>query len=358
MLFKEIARYNYIMKYKCVPCNFLSHEKYNFDRHLISQKHITNTNGQQSHINENDNQCAYCERFYTNKNSLLKHKKLCLEKKTMENSYKNQIEELQTLLIQKDEIIKRADETIKRSDEIIKRADERALAFKAEVCHLKSIVNNTSVMTKSCMSTISYIAKNYSDALPLISLTDYVVLKHGQNDLEFVENLITEQNRRTLDSYLGNFIVKTYKKKDMKQQSIWNSDTTRLTFFIKQIITNEIPINNDDVSNNNLIEAADTDKILSEWIVDKKGIIAKKIIIAPIIDYIKPFVEDYIQKFDVVYKEELFDTFQYCIHKQYVNKKHLANEIIQTIENGSLIDDILRHIAPFFYLNKSSEIVI
>ena len=65
--------------------------------------------------------------------------------------------------------------------------------------------------------------------------------------------------------------IKNYKKKNAKDQSLWNSDTTRLTYFVRDPDTKE-----------------------NVWKVDKKGIRTTELIITPFLEYIVEKLEIYI----------------------------------------------------------------
>src|SRR5207249_8087833 len=121
---------------------------------------------------------------------------------------------------------------------------------------------------------LTYIATNYKTAPALQALDDYSQIQQKYNDSKFIETLIYNFNHNKLDKYLGDMIIKFYKKEDPSQQSLWNSDTSRLTYIIKELL-----------NNNN-----------SDWLVDKKGIKTCNYIIDPLLQYIDVIIKKYLNK--------------------------------------------------------------
>jgi hypothetical protein len=65
---------------------------------------------------------------------------------------------------------------------------------------------------------------------------------------------------KKLIPYLGDIIIKYYKKENPKDQSIWNSDTTRLNYLIRELIDTELT-----------------------WTCDKAGLKVNEFIIIPLL---------------------------------------------------------------------------
>lgn len=83
--------------------------------------------------------------------------------------------------------------------------------------------------------------------------------------MDHPKDLIFYYKKNKLDKYLGDFIVKHYKKDNPELQAMWNSDTERLNYFIRELYNIK----------NNQIELKDTNenqKIDIQWIVDRKGL--------------------------------------------------------------------------------------
>ena len=154
-------------------------------------------------------------------------------------------------------------------------------------------------------------------------------LDKGKEKEKFVEKMLYKHREKILDDYLGKIIVRYYKKKDPNQQSIFNSDTTRLTYIVRELFNNK--------------------KI--DWTVDKKGIKTTNYIIKPLLKHIDELIREYIdQKTSLNHKEisttELIANFD--------NLKS-GNEILHSIEKNELSENILKKISPHFYFIKNDS---
>jgi hypothetical protein len=255
---------------------------------------------------------------------LSRHKHSCIEKTKLINEYNDKLK-------LKDDIINELYNVINQKDfdkqAIIDNKDEVISILKSEVAHLKSIVNNTGSIVKTSVSTMAYVIKNFKDAPALEMINDYSKLHNEQDNNSFIEELIHQYDHQKLDMYIGNFIVKTYKKEDPSKQSIWNSDTNRLTYLIRELLNNKV-----------------------DWKVDKKGIKTKQFIIEPILEYIDDQIRNYIQNFTIDY-----ETISTKDAEKKMMKIKSATEIIKQTEDKVLCEQILKYIAPYFYLNKTDE---
>ncbi len=76
----NIVAKNCDYKYHCIACNYKCFKKYNWDKHILSGKHLKET---QTAILESGNgkqwqyQCENCNKLYQNRSGLWKHKQKC-----------------------------------------------------------------------------------------------------------------------------------------------------------------------------------------------------------------------------------------------------------------------------------------
>ena len=312
------------MNFTCETCSYSSRDKFNYNKHLDTKKHKEKVNKQ---INESDKNpkgiikenlknpfiCQYCNNNFSTAANLARHDKACFKKTQLATNCKNEISILKNELDIHIKALEQKDETIS--------------ILKSEVAHLKSIVNNTGSIVKTSVSTMAYVIKNYKDAPVLEGVKDYSAIHYEQNNAEFIENLIYEHNNNRLHIYISDFIIKTYKKDDPSKQSLWNSDTSRLTYLIREIITNN--------------------KV--DWKIDKKGIKTTKFIIEPILEYIDEQVRDYVESYKVDHRVSAKEA------ERQMMKLKSGMEIIKSIETKVLSEEILKHITPHFYLIKNDD---
>lgn len=302
--------------FKCTCCNYETYDKSNFSKHNNSKKHrekVTHqTNDTNKILNRHTNdtnstkKCDYCNETYSTASSLARHKKACSEKHNLEEKYKQQIAEL----------------TME-----VKHRDDKLEMLQTENTHLKSLVSDAGSIVKSSVSTLQYVVKHYNDAPALTCLKNYAALKYDQNNTDFVEELISHYNHKLLGDYLGDFIVKTYKKEDPAKQSLWNSDTSRLTYLIRDIVT----------------------KKKVDWTVDKKGIKTTKYIIEPVLEYVEKLMTAYIDA------DACYDMLNVKESKNIMMKIAKAAAIRELIRDKTLAEEILRYISPHFFLEKTAD---
>ena len=323
------------MSFKCELCNYSSRDKFNYTKHLKTNKHKEKVTAKSNEtqlilIRNNQNEtsiikykCDYCNNTCSTSSSLARHKKSCSEKTKAEISYNSELEKLKSTNI---ELLLKLNEQMN----IVNQKEEIISILKSENAHLKSVVNNAGSVIKTSVSTMAYVIKHYKEAPVLEQVNDYSAIHYEQDNTEFIENLIYENNHNKLYIYISEFIIKTYKKEDPSKQSIWNSDTSRLTYLIREIIVNN--------------------KV--DWKIDKKGIKTTKFIIEPILEYIDTQIRDYIQNFDIDYSAGSAREAE-----RKMLKLKSATDILKSIEDKILSDEILKYIAPYFYLSKNSDLI-
>lgn len=285
------------MTYECIPCDYVTNDKSNYNKHLKCKSHLKKHNSS----NNNKSICKFCDKIFSTHSNLLKHESRCMNK-----------------------VLK-----IKELELELKYANKQIEILKNNIDTDKK---NTTVYN---VSIKKFIQQQYSDAPPLEGLENYAALKFEEEyesedtmEDEFVSMISYNHIQNCLHKYLGDFIIKYYKKDDPKQQSVWSSDVSRLTYIIKEILDNKKSI----------------------WNHDYKGVKTKGYIINPLLQYLKQILNDYwianidnFKNIDTDYVNKLFKIFK-SIH-----------EIKKEIDNGHLADSIIKYIAPHFYMNKDPD---
>ena len=371
--------------YKCTGCDYVTRDKSNFSKHILSNKHKEkeqeivkiNLEEHQRNISKNQNKrykCPYCKINYATSGSLARHKRTCETKEDVLNNLQIEIDNL------KNEI-----SNLKKSHrKDIKLYLTQIEKLEKENEWLKSTVTGAGSIIKSSMSTANYIISTFKDAPALSPVKDYSKLTYARNSTEddnsdeemsysekmresfvdhdssnsninsdddlsekdygevgdrfhdedydkekFIEEITYQYYNKSLSNYLGDIIVKHYKKKDPEKQSIWNSDSTRLTYIVRELFTD--------------------DKI--DWLVDKKGIKTTNYIITPFLKHIHELAKWYMElKTDFDRKSATTKELQ----ARFSNLKACA-EIQIEIEKKILSTEILKYIAPFFYYMKKDD---
>ena len=361
-------------KFICEPCNYESHDKSNFLKHNSSKKHKEKMHIQQLETqmqlacNKNETfehiyKCDFCKGIYATAGSLARHRRSCDVRQNLEIKYQKKFDDL-----------KKENETLKRIyKNDIKHYKETINNLKIENQRLQETLNNAGNIIKSSVSTNNYIIKNFKDAPALAAPDDYSRLTYNRpknSDTEdeddelltdseecisddpgdrfldepnkshhkntynkdkekFIEKLVYKHKEKILDDYLGKIIVRHYKKKDPAQQSIFNSDTTRLTYIIRELFSNK--------------------KI--DWTVDKKGIKTTNYIIRPFLKHIVDLIREYVNQKTKIDRKNV-DTE--ALIANFDNLK-FANEILHSIEKNELSESVLKKISPHFYFIKNDS---
>lgn len=324
--------------YKCTDCNYETRDKSNFLKHNSTKKHLKKVNENtkstkniQKHslknLPENEHQCPYCLTFYSTSSNLSRHKKLCSDKSQLENSYKSELERHKLT-----NEIEKYKQKVSELNNLRAKDTEMNKQLQNENAYLKTLIENAGAVIKTSVSALSYVAKNYKDAPKLQKLTDYSYITYDDDNDEFdlLKTIFDHYRDNILDQYLGNIIVSAYKKENPAEQSLWNSDTVRLTYLVKDIINKK-----------------------TDWTVDKKGIKTSKFIIDPLLAYIRVLLTKYIDENGL----ENYVTESYMQLKKRTDDMQAVAEIITVISNNSLSEQILKYIAPHFYLTKNDELV-
>lgn len=302
------------MKYCCNFCSYETNLNSNYDRHLLTDKHKSNK--KKKHIINNNNGyiCTNCNIKFMTLQGLHKHEKTCSVKsiELIKNEYDNKIKNLENK-------IEQLQNKIEQLQNIINILD-------TENNYHKILINNVGNIVKTSVNALSYVVKNYNNAPIIESFSDFELLKTSKNDT--LEELVVYYYRiNQLDKYIGNIIVQQYKKTNPKEQAIWNTDTSRLAYLVRELI-NEKP----------------------EWSVDKGGIKVLTYIVTPILNYIKNMLQTYLgiqEKKKVIKMNEI---------NEKINIMRDVNVIIYDIDKGILGNSVIRYISAHFYLSKSNSI--
>lgn len=347
----------------CELCEYKTHEKGNYAKHLTTYKHRSKMGNKKDdslgttledskkdvslgtriplesqkildikdniESNKDDNieyKCDVCNKIFATSSNLSRHMKKTHDDTNIQLKYKKELE-----LIQKDHENELLLAKIQELNKLYEKEHQINRNLEKDNKYLKTLINNAGLIIKSSMSTMSYLMTNYTNAPVLKALNDYSVIEHDDNNDEFdlMDTLILHHDNGTLDRYIGDFIVKIYKKEDPSQQAIWNSDSVRLTYVIREIIDQN-----------------------PEWKMDKKGVSTKKYIIDPLLRYISKIVIDY------MHNSQLENYLHESNRKLKIRMEKLesATKILYNINNKFLAADVLKYIAPHFYLNKIDQL--
>ncbi|ARF11661.1 hypothetical protein Klosneuvirus_2_97 [Klosneuvirus KNV1] len=313
------------MKYNCENCNYETNDKSNYNRHLKSVAHL--------HVNANINskltltvnsdrpskfQCPKCDKTFTSAPGLSRHKNKFCKIDVIKDQIRDELKKEQELELE----LKKKDLEIEYKNKLLEKADK-------DNRELKQYIKTAKPATTYNISIKKMIQQTYPDAPHLDKLDDYSILH--DDDTEFVQDLIYYSQKNRVHKYLGDIVIKYYKKDDPKDQSLWSTDSSRLKYIIKELFT----------TNN------------SYWSEDDKGLKINKYIIDPLLKYIHEYIRLKIDDMDdEIRMSKAFE----CIE---ISKKQSALSTIHIqIQNGTLKESIIKYIAPFFRFKTESNNLI
>lgn len=332
----------------CDFCQYQATDKSNLNKHFKSRKHhdkvgangtgsnetpmrLLLNNSKHSNLEPNCKddpnkikkyKCLLCD-YATNKSAnLTRHDKICSRKEM--NEVKNELKNSKN----RNKLIKTK---LESSENEIKHCRQETDHYKKEAEYYKMMLNEAGKMMHKSVRALTYVAMHYKDAPGLTMIEPEKALnlitdKGESNDTAVMQTLLTRFECGTFVEYIGNLIVNIYKKKDPTEQSVWNSDSTRLTYLIKEIIS----------------ENADLE---SYWKIDKRGHTVQKYLIEPLLKKIAQMLIDH-QLLILKTKVEKHPEGNYDSDEEDIIDSHKATTgLIKKITKGSLSKKILKYIS-------------
>lgn len=315
--------------YECKLCNYITKKQGNYNRHIKTSKHMekvieydkcdkqiaikipiirAQSSPTQVTTKSHPSICKYCNRDFSRPDTLAKHFKSCSDKHSVET---------------------RLEEQNKLLNIELKHYKEKSESKEEETNYYKQLLREAGGLVKKSVSALSYVATNYDDAPSIKTITLDGLTGSKDDEKKLIEDIISAYKHKTLGKYLGDIIIKIYKKEDPKDQSIWNTDDNRLTYLVKELIGNES------------IEKK------SNWIVDKKGVKTQIYIIKPLLARIKELI--------ITYQKNLIipELVNNSVEIEFIlenNKKII--ELMNDIDDNNVAKDVLRCISSHLRFNS------
>lgn len=336
------------MTYICEFCNYTTNRKLNYERHLNSAKHSKKVSELPTPIPhrhtmdtpktqfelKNHMKCIYCHQSFSRKSSLNRHLKTCTHKNDAVSELKMKVKEKDTKLQEKNKEINQLKHLVLYFEDLL------------SMTH-RTLDKSVSAISYANMYLVSQQAKPLEepskDNLKLLyhnkryPKNEKIYKKKNQDELQkmysrkLYDNATYEYagGTKQLAEYITEIIVEIYKKDDPKDQAVWNSDSARLNFIIREFIENTE---------------------LAKWQKDKKGVKVTKVIIDPIIEELKHVLEK-----EIVNSSKIMAEKGGFVREEELRRVNRSAKIIKDIDDGVLQNAILKKMAGHFYLNKNIE---
>lgn len=215
------------MKYNCPYCDYATEDRRNWYYHKNGKKHKQlESEHKNKEINENKNDINVKKNHEI---ELLKEKL-----KASENEKKLIKEQLENTKGQLEETKKQYEKQIEAVNKQVELVNKHVETLEQQNQFQKQLINSAGGMIKKSMNTLSYLLLNYKNAPHICQLNDYSIISKDTGDL--IKSLVHYHNKNKLNKYIGDFIIKQYKKEEPESQSMWSTDTDRLNYFICELL--------------------------------------------------------------------------------------------------------------------------
>jgi hypothetical protein len=310
----------YNSNYQCEKCTYATNIKRDFDKHLLTRKHIKNT--KKIYV------CQKCDITFEARTTCYLHRKKC------QNNNSNKLDNLDDSELK----IKMLSIQHELEKEKLKSEykDGLIIAEKEKVKFLQNFVKNSNKTTQKALkitdktiSAIKYANQHFKNALELSPLDNFNILDYDLSNEDgkilLLEFLLYHYRQNSVHTIFGNHIVSHYKKENITEQSMHTTDTARLNYIIR-VSKKEKPV---------------------QWFSDKNGVIICDVIIEKLISHYVELLKWYHKK---ILDEMNLDPGRPQLDKQK-KVEDILNMLID-VDNGQLVKNTNKYIAPFFNLDK------
>jgi len=240
-------------KYFCVHCDYKCFKKYNWDKHIITGKHIKATTDNNSATEKWQKwqiiQCENCGKEYNDRSGLWRHKKKCSLHQQKETDEPTDKDLILKILKQNSELIKENSELRKEQTDI----KELILEIVKNGTH-NTTNNNTNTHTNSHNKAFNlnfFLNETCKNAMNITDFVDSIKLQLSDlmdvGELGYVEGIskIIVKNLNNLDETIRPIHCTDKKRETMyvKDQGEWEKEDekkTKLTKAVKNIANKNI----------------------------------------------------------------------------------------------------------------------
>ena len=159
------------INFQCNKCCYITKCNQDYEKHLSSKKHKSN-NGEQTNI-VNDYSCKKCNKYYANRQSLWRHSKNCIY---IEENEENQLDENESIVVNKNTFIELLKQNNEFKDFILEQNKEFNNRF---------IEQNNKIIELSQKENIVYNTTNHFN----LNFFLYEKCKDAINMKEFIESI-------------------------------------------------------------------------------------------------------------------------------------------------------------------------
>ena len=246
--------------YDCSLCNFNTKNKRNYDNHLLTEKHQNKMNGEN---NEIKHICSQCNKEYLNYSGLWKHKKNCViiserEPEKLQNTFTptdltkelffevlKESKELQQVLIEQNKELQ--NKLLEQNNKLLEK-DNILIEQNNKIIELASKQTSNTINSHNKTNNFNlqfFLNETCKDAMNIV---DFI------NSLKLTTHDFETTGKLGFIDGISRIIIKELKKLETEKLPIHCTDFKRETVYIKD---------------NNIWEKENDDKKRIKWAIDK-----------------------------------------------------------------------------------------
>ena len=204
------------LKFYCKKCDYNCFKKYNYDRHILTAKHLKTTKNEQNEQNTNY-RCNNCTKIYKDRAGLWRHNKKCLIEN---NNSNNEFKILTNLVV---EVINQNKELINQNNDFQKQNQELQ---KNVIEVIKNGTNNT-INNNSHNKTFNlqvFLNETCKDAMNIMDFVDSIKIQ--LSDIESIGQL-------GFVNGMSKLIIKHLNALDENMRPVHCNDPKRDSLYVK-----------------------------------------------------------------------------------------------------------------------------
>lgn len=209
--------------YTCTHCNYAHKNKTNYEKHLVTKKHLSTISGKDD---TEKNKCEYCNKTYSNSGGLWKHKQKCKKEEVepietpqiidMFLQFMKQNADLQNTFVEK---------TTELQNTIIEQNKEHSKQILELSKNQAMVINNNNTTNNNQQFNIQFfLNETCKDAMNIMDFVNSLQLK--------IEDFETTGKLGYIEG-ISQIIINGLKKIDTTKRPIHCTDVKRETLYIK-----------------------------------------------------------------------------------------------------------------------------
>jgi len=206
--------------------------------------------------------CDLCGLQFSHKSSMYRHKNNFCNKKKDIDDIKKELEDT------KIELVNTKLELSDVTKELNQLKAKLMQTMETEIKYLHETHKNSAHTLDKSMDALTFLMTHRKNAPELKKLTHKNAQELLTNEAKLYTHLLYHNDENTLDQYIGEIILAHIKKENPDDQSVWNSDVSRLTYLIREIVDESLT-----------------------WLRDPNGAMFDQKIIVPIINVIRSYLD-------------------------------------------------------------------